>query len=61
MPSELAQQVPTLKNALKTMGVCIAEKEGLEADDIIGIISKKNKINNMFCAFVFVFSAGLRR
>ena len=47
MPEELAGQLPTLKNLLKSMGVFTAEKEGFEADDIIGIISKNNKTNKV--------------
>ena len=41
MPDELRSQKEPLKKMLKLMGIAIAEKEGLEGDDIIGIISKK--------------------
>ncbi|MBP3582375.1 MAG: DNA polymerase I [Clostridia bacterium] len=41
MPDELRSQIAPLKNMLKLMDIQIAEKEGLEGDDIIGIISKK--------------------
>ena len=41
MPDELRSQIEPLKRMLKLMGIKIAEKEGLEGDDIIGIISKK--------------------
>ena len=41
MPDELRSQIVPLKNMLKLMDIQIAEKEGLEGDDIIGIISKK--------------------
>lgn len=41
MPDELAAQMPVLKGLLKDMGVNIAEKEGFEADDIIGTLSKR--------------------
>ena len=40
MPGELASQMPILKNMLKIMGIKILEKEGFEADDIIGTLSK---------------------
>ena len=41
MPDELRKQIEPLKKMLKLMDITIAEKEGLEGDDIIGIISKK--------------------
>ncbi len=41
MPDELRSQIEPLKKMLKLMGIKIAEQEGLEGDDIIGIISKK--------------------
>lgn len=41
MPEELAVQMPILKDVLKTMGVCIYEKAGYEADDVIGTLAKR--------------------
>lgn len=41
MAEELRQQVPVIKEVLQTMGVKIVEKEGLEADDILGTLSKR--------------------
>lgn len=40
MPDELAIQLPMVKEVLNAMNVSIIEKEGLEADDLIGIYSK---------------------
>ena len=40
MPHELAQQMPIVKDVLRAMHIAVLEKEGLEADDIIGIYSK---------------------
>lgn len=40
MPDELAAQMPLIKDILRAMGVAIAEKEGYEADDIIGTLSR---------------------
>lgn len=40
MPSELVQQIPKIKEILKLFGVPIFEKQGFEADDIIGTISR---------------------
>ncbi len=41
MPDELAKQVPVLKDLLRSMDICIVEKEGFEADDLIGTLSRK--------------------
>ncbi len=40
MPEELAQQLPVMKSLLDAFGIIRAECEGLEADDIIGIMSR---------------------
>ncbi|MBQ8196947.1 MAG: DNA polymerase I [Clostridia bacterium] len=47
MPEELRPQIPLLKELLKTMGVCVMEKEGSEADDIIGTIAKHTKVQTV--------------
>jgi len=39
MPDELAAQMPIIKKILKEMNICIIEKEGFEADDILGTLS----------------------
>lgn len=39
MADELRQQVPLIKEMLTAMGVTIMEKEGYEADDILGTLS----------------------
>ena len=44
MPEELRPQIPLLKEVLKAMGVTYIEKEGIEADDIIGTIAKNTEI-----------------
>ncbi len=41
MPDELREQVPVMKELLKAMNICIFEKPGLEADDILGTLAKK--------------------
>lgn len=41
MLDELRQQVPVMKEVLKAMGVKIIEQAGLEADDLLGTISKR--------------------
>lgn len=40
MPPELAQQLPFIKDILSALGVMVVEKEGFEADDILGTLSK---------------------
>ena len=40
MPEELAEQLPVMKSVLDAAGIVRAECEGLEADDIIGIMSR---------------------
>lgn len=41
MPNELAEQMPILKDILHSMNITIIEKEGYEADDVLGTVSKK--------------------
>ncbi len=40
MPNELAEQMPLIKDILRAMNICIIEKEGYEADDVIGTLAK---------------------
>ncbi|MDE5722098.1 MAG: DNA polymerase I [Clostridia bacterium] len=46
MPDDLGAQVEPLKNLLNTMKVATCAKEGLEADDIIGTLSKKFDVHS---------------
>lgn len=43
MPEELKEQVPLIKKVLKAMGICILEKPGFEADDILGTLAKQSE------------------
>lgn len=43
MPDELREQVPVLKDVLHAMGICIVQKEGYEADDILGTLAKQGE------------------
>ncbi|MBO5208988.1 MAG: DNA polymerase I [Lachnospiraceae bacterium] len=52
MPEELRQQVPVMKQMLQAMGICIMEKPGLEADDILGTIAKRGEKEGMEVALV---------
>ena len=42
MAPELKQQVPLIKELLRTMNITVIEKAGYEADDIIGTIAKRS-------------------
>lgn len=42
MVAELKQQVPLIKDVLRSMNITIVEKEGYEADDILGTLAKKS-------------------
>lgn len=52
MLPELREQVPVMKQMLKAMGICIMEKAGLEADDILGTIAKRGEREGMEVALV---------
>ncbi len=41
MPEELIEQLPVMKDVLAAMNICILEKGGLEADDILGTLAKR--------------------
>ncbi len=43
MPDELASQMPIIKKVLKDMNITIIEKEGYEADDVLGTLSKRGE------------------
>ena len=49
MPPELAEQMPVLKELLTLMGIKIIEKEGYEADDIIGTLASACEKSGHFC------------
>ncbi len=40
MPTELAEQMPIIKDVLRAMNIDIIEKEGFEGDDIIGTLAR---------------------
>lgn len=43
MPDELASQMPIIKEILRDMNITIIEKEGYEADDVLGTLSKRGE------------------
>ncbi|MFP3155082.1 DNA polymerase I [Lachnospiraceae bacterium ZAX-1] len=52
MASELREQVPVMKEVLTSMGISIVEKEGYEADDILGTIAKRSEAQGMRVSLV---------
>ena len=49
MPDDLALQLTEVKKMLSLLGICICEKEGFEADDILGTISSICSKENIEC------------
>lgn len=47
MPEELAEQMPIIKKILKAMNIDIIEKEGYEADDVLGTLSRFGENNGL--------------
>ena len=47
MAEELRQQVPVMKEVLKAMGIKIIECAGLEADDLLGTLSRRCESEGM--------------
>ena len=43
MPNELAEQMPIIKDILNNMNITIIEKEGFEADDVLGTLALKGE------------------
>lgn len=47
MPDELAAQMPLIKEVLSAMNIKVIEKEGYEADDILGTLATKASKNGL--------------
>ena len=47
MPDELKEQMPMIKEVLRAMNIDIVEKEGYEADDVLGTLSKFGEKNGL--------------
>ncbi len=52
MPEELASQLPVAKELLCAMNICIIEKPGFEADDIIGTFANRAHIKGVKCTIL---------
>ncbi len=51
-PEELRPQFPMLKEILTALGLCIMEKEGYEADDLLGTVSAWGEQQGIDCLVV---------
>ncbi len=49
MPEELVPQIPLLKEVLVALGIPVLEKEGYEADDIIGTVAARCTKEDIAC------------
>ena len=47
MPDELAAQMPIIKDVLRAMNITIIEKEGYEADDVLGTLAKTGEADGV--------------
>ena len=52
MPEELRQQVPLMKEVLTAMDVPIVERDGYEADDIIGTLARRSEEQGLFVSVI---------
>jgi len=52
MPDELREQIPVLKDVLRAMNIKIYEKEGYEADDIIGTTARVCEEEDICCCIL---------
>ncbi|MBQ9765917.1 MAG: DNA polymerase I [Lachnospiraceae bacterium] len=52
MPEELREQLPLLKEVLHAMGICIVERAGYEADDILGTLARQGEENGFEVALL---------
>ena len=54
MPSELAEQLPRLRELLDAWGIAVLEKKGVEADDVIGTMVRRSA---GICEHVWLYSS----
>lgn len=52
MPEELAEQIPVMKELLTAMKIPLLQKEGYEADDLLGTVAKKNEADGLSVVIV---------
>ena len=51
-PDELVEQMPIIRELLRALGVALVEKDGFEADDIIGTLSRAAAEKGMDCVIM---------
>ena len=51
-PDDLKSQMPIARKVLDAMGICYVEKEGFEADDIIGTLAKEADLDPEYDALI---------
>ena len=47
MPEDLVKQMPLLQDLLQLMGIKVLKKDGIEADDIVGTLSKRFTVDSV--------------
>lgn len=52
MPEELREQIPLIKEVLAAMNIPVITKEGYEADDILGTVSRKAEKKELECTIL---------
>ncbi len=52
MPDDLAIQLPYAKEISEKLGFSVLEKDGIEADDILGTVAEKCKASDAFCCIL---------
>lgn len=57
-PEDLYSQIPFVKDFLKALKVSFFEKEGFEADDLIGTIAQKAKKSQFFPGIEIIIASG---
>ncbi len=57
-PNELYSQLPIIKNVLQVFGVPVFEKQGFEADDIIGTIARRAQQQQVYPKIEIVIITG---
>ncbi len=52
MPDELADQLPVVKELIEALGIPVVEKEGFEADDVMGTLAKRALSKQFFVSLI---------
>ena len=52
MPEDLIPQVPVIKEVIRAFSICVLEKQGIEADDLIGTLTRQARERGWRAALV---------